>query len=224
MKRLLLTLALAGCGGGTASELDAGPPEDAGALSAGGGGAGGTGGGAGATGGGAGATGGGAGATGGGTGSTGGGAGGLTTWEQDVLATHNQVRANAMPTPSPALPVMSWSATAATQARDWASRCNFQHRNPNTLGENLFASTNERTGAAVVNDWASEVADYTYASNSCRLGKACGHYTQIVWRSSVGLGCAQQRCTTGSPFGGGTWFLVVCNYDPAGNFTGQKPY
>lgn len=195
MKRLLLTLALAGCGG-TASELDAGLV-DAGSTS----------------------TGGGAGATGGGSGGS-----GLTAWEQEVLATHNQVRANAMPAPSPALPVMTWSASAAALARDWASRCDFQHRDPNTLGENLAASTNDSTGASVVNDWASEAADYTYASNSCRLFKACGHYTQLVWRSSVGLGCAKQRCTTGSPFGSGAWFLVVCNYDPAGNFVGQKPY
>ena len=96
---------------------------------------------------------------------------GLTTFQQALLDTHNQIRANAMPAPSPALPRMEWRLTAQALAED-----------------------------------------------------PCLHYTQIVWRSSVGLGCAQQRCTTNSPFGNGEWFFVVCNYDPAGNFVGQRPY
>lgn len=163
---------------------------------------------------------------GGGSGTDGGGGGGagLTAWEQEVLDAHNRVRTNAMPPPTPALPAMRWSPSAATLAKDWAVRCDFNHRDPNALGENLFASTNERTATTVVDDWASESASYSYASNSCALLRVCGHYTQLVWRSSVGLGCAQQRCTTGSPFGSGTWFLVVCNYDPPGNFAGQRPY
>ncbi len=114
-------------------------------------------------------------------------------------------------------------------AENWAARCDFQHHDPNSLGENLSAGTHEYGAAevvTVVTDWASESADYTYASSTCRAGRSCGHYTQVVWRSSVGLGWAQQqqRCTTNSPFGAGTWFFVVCDSDPAGNFIGQRPY
>ena len=148
----------------------------------------------------------------------------LTAFQQALLSAHDAVRANAVPAPSPALPEMHWSASAQALAEDWAARCNFMHRDPNSLGENLYAGTQEASPTSVVNDWASESADYTYATNSCALGKACGHYTQIVWRSSVGLGCAQQKCTTGSPFGNGTWYFFVCDYDPAGNYIGQKPY
>lgn len=148
----------------------------------------------------------------------------LTLFQQLILIAHNDVRAAAMPAPSPALPAMHWSPSAQALAEDWAARCDFQHRDPNTLGENLSAGTREYGAAEVVTDWASESSDYTYATNTCRLGQACGHYTQIVWRSSVGLGCAQQRCTTNSPFGSGTWFFVVCDYEPAGNFIGQRPY
>jgi pathogenesis-related protein 1 len=149
----------------------------------------------------------------------------LTAFQQSLLTAHNSVRANAMPVPSPLLFSVEWSATAQALAEDWAARCDFVHRDPNDLGENLSASTREQSTTEVVNGWASERTDYTYATNTCRVGRACGHYTQIVWRSSVRVGCAQQRCTTGSPFGaGGTWYLFVCNYDPPGNFIGQKPY
>jgi hypothetical protein len=148
----------------------------------------------------------------------------LTAFQQALLSAHDAVRANAMPAPSPVLPSMQWSASAQALAEDWAARCNFMHRDPNSLGENLSAGTQEATPTSVVNDWASERADYTYPTNSCAPGKACGHYTQIVWRTSVGLGCAQQRCTTGSPFGSGPWYFLVCDYDPAGNYIGQKPY
>ncbi len=119
---------------------------------------------------------------------------------------------------------MAWSETAAALAADWAARCEFKHRDPNTLGENLSAGTGERSITSVVNDWASEERDYTYSTNACAAGKQCGHYTQIIWRSSVGVGCAIARCTTGSPFGSGAWSFIVCNYEPAGNFIGQKPY
>lgn len=164
------------------------------------------------------------GGAGGGTGGGGGGGSTLTAEQQEWVTAHNAVRAAAMPGPSPALANVGWNTVAATQAADWASRCDFNHRNPNTLGENLFAATSSRTPTAVVTSWANEKNDYTYSTNTCALGKQCGHYTQIVWRSSVGIGCATQQCTTGSPFGSGTWFLTVCNYAPAGNFTGQRPY
>lgn len=149
----------------------------------------------------------------------------LTAFQEAIVSAHNAVRAGAMPVPAPALPPMHWSTTAQALAEDWAARCDFNHRDPNTLGENLFASTADTGPTAVVNDWASERSSYTWATNTCALGRQCGHYTQIVWRSSVGVGCATQRCTTGSPFSSSpTWFFSVCDYDPAGNYTGQKPY
>jgi hypothetical protein len=95
------------------------------------------------------------------------------------------------------------------------------------LGENIAASSPGHwpSIAEVVQAWASEAADYDYASNSCAPGKACGHYTQIVWRDSTLLGCAYARCTTNSPFDGvPTWDFWVCDYSPPGNWVGQRPY
>ena len=68
----------------------------------------------------------------------------------------------------------------------------------------------------------SEQSLYNYAANTC--SGACGHYTQMVWRTTTTVGCGFRNCTTGSPFTGfPNWTVVVCNYNPAGN-NGQRPY
>jgi len=91
-------------------------------------------------------------------------------------------------------------------------------------GENIYASAGSNTTPAdVVDSWVSEAKDYDYAANSC--AGTCGHYTQVVWRKSTKLGCAVANCSKNSPFSGFTqWQFWVCNYDPPGNFNGQKPY
>ncbi|CAH1441532.1 unnamed protein product [Lactuca virosa] len=78
--------------------------------------------------------------------------------------------------------------------------------------------------------WDSNVAGFAenYANQrrgDCQLvhsqnspyEKMCGHYTQVVWRNSVRLGCARVQCNNDA------WF-VTCNYDPPGNYVGEKPY
>lgn len=48
-------------------------------------------------------------------------------------------------------------------------------------------------------------------------GKMCGHYTQIVWRDSVRLGCASVNCLNGGMY-------AICSYDPPGNYIGESPF
>lgn len=146
------------------------------------------------------------------------------TWQTQLLARHNEARAAAMPTPVPALPEMAWSTTVATTAQAWADRCKFEHNTGSGYGEDLYASTADTASAEGVDNWTSESANYTYATNTCAPSKVCGHYTQVVWRTSTSLGCGKATCTTNSPFGNGTWFFWVCDYSPPGNYVGQKPY
>ncbi|KAH7836159.1 hypothetical protein Vadar_033247 [Vaccinium darrowii] len=82
--------------------------------------------------------------------------------------------------------------------------------------ENIAVGSGDFTGAAAVGLWVGEKPNYNYNSNSCLRGQ-CGHYTQVVWKNSVRLGCARVRCNSGS------WF-ITCNYDPPGNYVGQRPY
>jgi hypothetical protein len=148
----------------------------------------------------------------------------------DIVAEQNAVRAGASPTPSPALDPFLWSETVAGVAQAWADRCVWGH-NPDLhalgLGENIAASAGGPLSAAeAVGLWASEVAYYHYDTNGCDSGEMCGHYTQIVWRDTVAVGCARATCTGGTPPPGwsGTWYYLVCDYAPPGNWVGEWPY
>ncbi|GEN10836.1 Cysteine-rich secretory protein family protein [Myxococcus fulvus] len=156
------------------------------------------------------------------------GSGSLSQFAQDMLTGHNATRASAQPTPSPALEPLGWDTGAEDVAKAWAANCKWGH-NPNRgpYGENITAATpNSMSTLEVVEGWSSEASDYNYANNSCASGKACGHYTQVVWRNTKRVGCATVTCTENSPFGSRfpTWQYWVCNYAPPGNYTGQKPY
>ncbi len=147
---------------------------------------------------------------------------------RDMVAAHNQARSQAKPAPKPALPPLFWSLEAAKKAASWAKECKFEH-NPDRgeFGENLAAATpNTWTTAEVVQSWADESADYDYTRNTCKKGKVCGHYTQVVWRKTGAVGCATVMCNKNSPFGPQfpSWQNWVCNYAPPGNWVGQRPY
>lgn len=114
---------------------------------------------------------------------------------------------------------LRWSDRLAARAQEWASHLvqerQFYHRPHPTFGENLFEISGGRASPAeVVGDWASEARDYSYRANTCR--GMCGHYTQLVWNSTREVGCA-----VASEPGREVW---VCNYDPPGNWIGERPY
>jgi uncharacterized protein YkwD len=155
------------------------------------------------------------------------------TAADDYVCAHNAARAIAQPTPSPSLPVVSWDEDLAEIARAYAETCVYAHNAdrsndyPGYVGENIFIRTPSPASAeTVVTAWASENQFYNYASNSCQQGEVCGHYTQIVWRDSIKIGCGTAACSDIS-VDGNIWsdaHIVVCNYSPGGNVTGQKPY
>lgn len=148
---------------------------------------------------------------------------------REMISAHNAIRITAKPTPTPALPALTWSTDVAAKAQAWADQCQFKH-NPSlaslNLGENIAAATpNSLPTMGVVQNWASESAYYDYGTNSCAPGQTCGHYTQIVWRNTTQVGCATKLCDKNSPFSGFTqWQFWVCDYSPPGNFVGQRPY
>lgn len=119
------------------------------------------------------------------------------------------------------LPELVWDDELAEFANEWAlnlknsRKCKMKHRDKNKFGENLAwgKGTNFKS-KDVVKMWHDEEANYNYANNSCK--SVCGHYTQVVWKNSKKLGCAMATC--------GNEEVWVCNYDPPGNYVGQKPY
>jgi len=143
-----------------------------------------------------------------------------------MTAAHNAARAAVEPPTTPALPPMAWSSTIAASAQAFTTNCVFADTT-GAYGSNAFAGTGTNTPAEVVAAWVGEDANYDYATNTCAPGQMCGHYTQVVWRDSVGLGCGMTNCTKNNPFtanGTGAWQLWVCNYNPPGNYVGEKPY
>lgn len=128
-----------------------------------------------------------------------------------------------------------YSSELAASSQVWANKlkqnnqCKMQHSQADGYGENLYWASavnwsdgrkelQNVTPKQVVDSWGSEKADYDYASNRCKAGKMCGHYTQLVWKDTRKVGCAVAVCENTQQQ---VW---VCQYRPAGNWVGKKPY
>jgi pathogenesis-related protein 1 len=142
-----------------------------------------------------------------------------------MLSAHNEVRSAVGVGP------VRWSAPLAISASRWAEHlaqhpgCIVRHSGP---GENIYWASplhwsdgrRERQRLSeddVVSSWAAERAFYDLGENTCRKGKICGHYTQVVWRDTTEIGCAMSFCSNQSQ-------IWVCHYRPFGNLIGRKPY
>ena len=142
-----------------------------------------------------------------------------------VTEAHNAVRAAHGVAP------LVWDPALAAIAQGWAEQCvdnqapiGLIDHNPDRsatyptyVGENIYGSGGAATGTDAVQSWASEEADYDYASNTC--SGICGHYTQIVWADTQKVGCGIHTCP-GLTYGNS----IVCDYGPGGNVGGQRPY
>jgi pathogenesis-related protein 1 len=150
---------------------------------------------------------------------------------QQMLAAHNRWRADVH------VPKLAWSDKLAAYAQQWAEHlkehnaCKLEHRaggnatlNGDPVGENLAWKWSSRapaggsflaTPAEMVDGWGAEIKFYDAASGECQ-GGVCGHYTQLVWRTTTEVGCGRASCGNAE-----AW---VCNYLPAGNYVGEKPY
>jgi uncharacterized protein YkwD len=140
---------------------------------------------------------------------------------EQLLQLHNKARQEVGVGP------LSWSKGLATYAQEWAvhlalTKCGLEHR-PDTgewrreHGENLFMGTAGYYGVAdAVEGWVSEKKYYKGGALTSGNWHASGHYTQVVWKNTRQLGCAKIACKGN--------IIVVCNYDPPGNFLGEKPY
>lgn len=113
---------------------------------------------------------------------------------------------------------------AENYARELAQRCQGLVHSKSGYGENLAAKWGGKpleSMAVPVGWWVNEKQHYNYKTNSCARGKVCGHYTQVVWKRSKYLGCGSAHCRQKND---SIKSFMVCNYDPPGNFRGQKPY
>lgn len=147
-----------------------------------------------------------------------------------IVAAHNKWRSEV------GTAGLSYSPALAVSAQAWADKlkqsnhCQMRHSNGGGhYGENLYWASaltwsdgsrepQRVSPEEVVDSWGSEKQDYDYSSNRCAQGKMCGHYTQMVWRTTTIVGCAKAVCEDSQEQ---VW---VCQYQPAGNWVGKKPY
>jgi hypothetical protein len=144
-----------------------------------------------------------------------------------IAADHNTVRSSLGVGMAP----LFWSERLAASAQAWANQCvdsgsGLIAHNPNRsdgfpwyVGENIYASTGTATAQTAVTLWASEQQYYHHSTNTCDAGQVCGHYTQVVWSTSVFLGCGISSCPNLTFHNS-----IVCDYGPGGNIVGQSPY
>jgi uncharacterized protein YkwD len=129
------------------------------------------------------------------------------------------------------LPPVAWDAALADAAFNYLSQCRgttLAEHNPNRtedyaalggndyVGENIFASTGAAEPARAVASWMNEASSYNYANP---VAGEAGHYTQVVWRASVRIGCALVNCPNLQYPN-----TILCDYAPGGNTGSQKPY
>jgi hypothetical protein len=135
---------------------------------------------------------------------------------KELLTAHNQCRAKV------GVPPLKWSTSLASFAQEWADQLSktgkFEHRSGggSGLGENLAAGS--MTPTALVDMWCDEQSQYNPQTGQCvNGGMECYHFTQVVWRNTSEVGCG----LASHPRYGK---VLVCNYNPPGNFRGQRPF
>ncbi|KAI4327532.1 hypothetical protein L6164_019981 [Bauhinia variegata] len=97
--------------------------------------------------------------------------------------------------------------------------CQFANLTAGKYGGNqLWASGMTVTPRMAVEEWVKEKNYYNHTDNTCVPNHECGVYTQVVWRNSLELGCAQATCVKDQST------LTICFYNPPGNVIGQSPY
>jgi uncharacterized protein YkwD len=135
----------------------------------------------------------------------------------EYLTPHNQARAAVGVAP------LRWSAGLASAAAGTVAQqrrqggCAFADVGASPYGANQGWASYRARPAEVVALWVAEGRYYTHANNTCAAGRQCGTYTQVVWRNTAEVGCAQASCATGAT-------LTLCLYNPHGNVQGQSPY
>ncbi len=138
-----------------------------------------------------------------------------------ALRFHNKVRKDV------GAPPLQWSVEAAAFAQAWAEKlaangCKIQHRPysgtwAQKYGENIYFFSGNATPLMASNAWYNEIKEFTYGKLERNSWAKSGHYTQMVWRTTTKVGIGIASCPSGAS-------IIVANYDPAGNFMGDKPY
>eukprot|EP00741_Cyanophora_paradoxa_P000072 tig00000057_g69.t1 len=124
-----------------------------------------------------------------------------------ITSAHNSARASLYGNTAP----LAWNPRLAAIAQEWAnylqSQCTACGKLPMRHRTNLNGQYGENQAwymniyppaSETVKSWVAERAYYDYARATCAAGQMCGHYTQVVWKTTRELGCGYARCSFGT--------------------------
>ncbi len=113
---------------------------------------------------------------------------------------------------------LAWSGKLAARSQAYAETCSSSHSGSG-YGENLAWASYDMGSRSVVKMWYDEEALYDYSKPG--FSSATGHFTQLLWRGTVEVGCGHaERC---GPEGSAMEHVWVCQYNPPGNYRGEFP-
>ncbi|MBN3323916.1 GAPR1 protein, partial [Atractosteus spatula] len=134
----------------------------------------------------------------------------LSSFDKEFLDTHNDYRKKH------GAPPLTLSRELSKTAQAWADHLlsikTLQHSETEN-GENVYyawsSAPKKLTGKEAVDSWYSEIKDYDF--NNPGFQSNTGHFTQVVWKSSLEVGVGQAT--------DGNTIFVVGQYSPAGNIS-----
>ncbi|KAK1400090.1 CAP (Cysteine-rich secretory proteins) [Heracleum sosnowskyi] len=139
---------------------------------------------------------------------------------REFLDAHNKIRLVL------GVPPLRWDPSLERHSRKYANSqahiCHLNHSH-GIYGENIaWEQYDESSPQQIVQRFIDEQKNYDILAGVCKcppLSKdcMCGHFTQVIWRTTEKVGCAEVACK------GDKGKLVVCFYDPPGNVIGQHP-
>ena len=115
--------------------------------------------------------------------------------------------------------VATWNATLAMFADDYLANdtdCTFAHSG-GPYGENLAVGYQSVHGA--VDGWGNERKEYNFKHPG--FTEETGHFSQLVWKTSVTVGCGRRLCGGKAQGEKSTGWFLACEYWPRGNIIGQ---
>jgi len=135
------------------------------------------------------------------------------------------------PAAEPALVPLVWDPLIAARAQEYADSMDDWSQGHSSSEFRTYDSTfhqgyhgeNMAIGGGRYADPSYFVAEGWGANEAqdCQLASCGGHYTQMVWRETIALGCGRKEGVT---FDGNVGTLTVCQYAPGGNINGRAPY
>lgn len=129
---------------------------------------------------------------------------------EDALLIHNELRA------AWGAPPLVWSKVLSDSAQAVADTCVIRPSG-SEFGENMLLSSGALTCSKSSEFWhESETLWESLGGDQPDFYPDTGTFTQMVWKSTMQVGCAKKQCDSGD--------FVVCHYYPPGNIVGGSSF